>query len=305
MVGAARQRAQLAYAELSAVVQDAHKANVDLLRNGMEPILVGQYQPPQPTQSTSNPAELVRLFDGQAHWYSTEASQLKQRLAAVRGALSDELAPAAPLARGPRAVPLAMRFAEVAREPWRFLRLFLFPPFTMLGALPVIGLVAVHPLAASAFVLVLLAALWSYGVLVGLKRARLLAVGEVATVLQRTELPTSTRNRNVPMLRARRWKVFVESYTGVSRKTELVLQSPRGSTIRITLRHGPPFDGVVLIDPETGYACANLELGSCPTPDASGQWTGALSTRTWLTSITGVLFTAALAIGAIAAPMGS
>lgn len=303
MVEAARQRAQIAYAELTAAVQEAQRINVDLIRKGMQPLLVGQFNAPTATPGTSSPAELVRVFDGQASWYAGECAQLKSRLAQVRGQLDALNRPPAALAPAPRHVPFGMKFAELTRVPWTWLRLLLFPPFAMLAAMPVAGLYVLGPLVAVGAVLAALAALWLYGLRVGLERARLLAVGDVATILQRTENITGTRNRNVPMLRALGWNVFVETYSGHGRKTDLVVQSPRGATAKLSVSHGPPFDGVVLVDPETGYACANIDLGSCPQPDASGQWTGSLSMRTWLTSIGAVAMTLAIALSMVLSPL--
>jgi hypothetical protein len=144
----------------------------------------------------------------------------------VRGQLDVVNRPPAALGPAPRPVPFAMKFAELTRVPWTWLRLLLFPPFAMLAAMPVVGLYTVGPLVAMGGVFAALALLWIFGVRAGLKRARLLAVGDVATILQRTENTTGTRNRNVPMLRALGWNVSVESYTGRSHKTDLVVQSP-------------------------------------------------------------------------------
>lgn len=302
MVEAARQRAQVAYAELSAVVQETHRINVDLIRKGMQPLVVGQFNPPTAAPGAQG-AELVRVFDGQASWYASECAQLKGQLARVRGELDAVNRPPAALAPGPRKVPFAMTFAELTRVPWTVLRVLLFPPFTMLAAIPVGLLYAVNPVFGMAFVLIVLAGIWLFGMQIGLKRARLLAVGDVATILQRTENTTATRNRNVPMLRALGWTISVETYSGRGHKTDLVVQSPRGTTARLSVSHGPAFDGVILVDAQTGYACANIDLGSCPQPDAAGQWTGVLSTRTWLTSIFAVLLTAVIALGVVLVPI--
>jgi hypothetical protein len=299
MVEAARQRAQLAYAELSAVVHEAHRINVDLLRKGMQPFVVGQFNPPTATPGATGTDELIRVFDGQASWFASESAQLKHRLAQVREQLEIVNRPPAPLAPAPRRVPFAMAFAEITRVPWTWLRLLLFPPFAMLAGVPLALLYNANPLAGTLTIHLALAALWAVGMRIGLKRTRLLGRGDVATILQRTENTTATRNRNVPMLRARGWNISVEAHTGRTHKTDLVVQSPRGVTSKLTVRHGPAFDGVVLVDAETGYACANIDLGACPQPDATGQWTGVLSTRTWLTSLGALVLTVAIALGPV------
>lgn len=298
-IEAARRRAQAAYTELTAVAQEIHRINYDLIRKGGVPVVVGQFSAPAAPPGAAASPELVRLFDGQAEWYAGECARLRATLDSARGELHAAMQPPAALAPAPRAVPLSMALAELTRVPWRWLRYLLFPPFTMLAGTAVGGLQAVHPAAGFAALTLGLAALWIHGIRVGLKRVRLLAMGEVATVLQRVDRTGAARNRNVPMLRARGWNVAVEFYTGMSRITDLVVQSSRGATTSLTVRHGPAFDGVILVDPETQYACANLDLGSCPQPDHTGQWTGVLSPRVWLTSLAGVVTSAGLVVAAL------
>ena len=73
-----------------------------------------------------------------------------------------------------------------------------------------------------------------------------------------------------------------------------------GATVSVSVSHGHPFDGVVLVDPERGYGCANIDFGSCPAPDASGQWSGALSMRTWVTATPGLIMSGAVVTAAAA-----
>jgi hypothetical protein len=160
------------------------------------------------------------------------------------------------------------------------------------------------PIAGAAAITLVVLALWIYGVGVGLQRVRLLAIGEVATVLQKTERFGTARNRNVPMLRAREWTISVESYSGMSKKTDLVVPSSKGVIEKLTVSHDPTFDGVVLVDPETGKGCGNLDLGSAPQPEANGQWKSSLSTRTWLTTIAALCMSAGFIGMAIAVATG-
>mgnify|MGYP000919698792 CR=1 FL=1 len=151
----------------------------------------------------------------------------------------------------------------------------------------------------------MLLALWAYGIVSGLSRIGLLARGEVATVLQRSERYTATRNKNVPMLQARGWDVTVEFYSGRTKHSDLVVQTSRGVIGRVTVTHGPDFHGVVLVDPETGNGCANLDLGSVAQPGRDGQWRASLPARVWITSLlslatTVVLFGVAVYLAALA-----
>jgi hypothetical protein len=74
------------------------------------------------------------------------------------------------------------------------------------------------------------------------------------------------------MLAARGWDVTVEFFSGMSKHTDLVVQTSRGVIGKVTVGHGPDFHGVVLVDPETGVGCANLDLGSVARPGPDGQW---------------------------------
>lgn len=291
MIEAARQRAQLAYAEVSTLANQAHQQNVALLQKGMTPMVVGQFNPPTAPATYTSANELIRAFEGQAQWYASEADKLRAALGHAQATLAHVNRPPAALGPGPRRVPLGMTVAELARPAWTVLRVLLFPPLTMLAGVAVGGLWALHPMLAPLGIFVALIGLWVYSVRVGLKRARLLAVGEVGTVLQRIQRMGAARNRNVPMLRARGWDVAVETYTGMSHVTDFVVQTSRGTTATASVSHGPAFDGVVLVDPETLYACSNLDMGSCPAPDSNGQWTGALSFRTLMTTITALTMT--------------
>lgn len=300
MVGAARERAQRAYAELDALVHEAHRCNVALVQKGLTPIVVGQYSPPPAPASGAQVIDVVRAYDGGAQWYAAEAGKLGNALATVRGELAQANAPPAQLAPGPRRVPLAMAFAELTRTPWVVLRVLLFPPFTMIALVATGALATVAPELAAGVLVAALALVWALGLRAGLRRVRLLAAGEVGQVFQRVERRAGGRNRNVPMLRARGWKIEVESYTGPSRTTEFVVQNSRGATVSVSVSHGHPFDGVVLVDPERGYGCANIDFGSCPAPDASGQWSGALSMRTWVTATLGLIMSGAVVTAAAA-----
>ncbi len=298
MVEAAHQRASAAYAELVALTRDAHRANASLLAQGMAPQPVGEFQPPQAPPAASS-ADLVRLFDGQAQWYASEAARIRGQLFGAQKALAKSAEPPRALAPGPRSVPLTLAFAEIARTPWRWMRWLLFPPFTMLAAGALSVPAAQAPLAAGAGLALLVTALWIYAIGAGLKRIRLLANGEVGTVLQKTEKYGATRNRNVPMLLARGWSVTVESYTGMSRVTELVVQTSKGVIGRVKVSHGPAFDGVILVDPTTGVGCANIDLGSAPQPDDNGQWKSTISTRIWLTSLIALAMTVGFYVAAV------
>lgn len=303
MIEAARQRAQAAYTEVTTLANQAHMQNVALLQKGMNPMMVGQFNAPTAPATYTSAMDVIRAFDGQAQWYATEAEKLRAALGHAQATLAHVNRPPAALAPGPRKVPLAMTFAELTRPAWTVLRLLLFPPFTMLAGVAVGALWAAQRTLAPVAILVALAALWGYSIHVGLKRARLLAVGEVGTVLQRIERMGASRNRNVPMLRARGWDVFVETYSGMSHVTDFVVQTSRGTTAKASVSHGPAFDGVVLVDPDTLYACSNLDMGSCPSPDGNGQWTGSLSLRTMLTTITAL--TVSVGIIAVAALLAS
>jgi hypothetical protein len=57
LVEAARQRAQIAYAELKSVVQETHRINVDLMRKGMQPLLVGEFNAPTAAAGASSPGK--------------------------------------------------------------------------------------------------------------------------------------------------------------------------------------------------------------------------------------------------------
>lgn len=200
----------------------------------------------------------------------------------------------ATLAPGPRPVPVALQFAELVRGPWVWLRWLLFPPATMGVGFVVGALAQVSPLAGVGLVVLLVAALWAYGVHAGVARIRLLARGEVATVLQKAQRFGSTRNKNVPMLAARGWDVSVEWFSGMSKHTDLVVQSSRGVIGKVTVSHGPDFQGVVLVDPDTGMGCANLDLGSVARPGDDGHWRASLPARVWITSLLALVMTAAL-----------
>jgi hypothetical protein len=299
MVEAARQRAAAAYAALMSLTMDAHRANAMLIAQGMTPQPVGEFQPPQ-APPTASPSDLVRLFDGQAQWYESEASRIRGQLFGAQSALSKSAEPPAQLAPGPRSVPATLVFAELTRTPWRWMRWLLFPPFAMLATVVVGAASAAEPLAGGAVLALAVTALWVYGIRDGLARVRLLAYGEVGTVLQKTEQYGATRNRNVPMLIARGWTVAVESYSGMSRVTDVVVQTSRGAIAKVKVHHGPPFDGVVLVDPTTGVGRANLDLGSAPTPDANGQWRSSLSLRTWITAALALAMTVGLYVAALA-----
>lgn len=291
LVEAARQRANAAYGALMTAAKQAHVANASLVTQGFDLLQVGTFSPPTVAPNAS-PADAVRLLDGQTQWYQSETARLEQLLSNAQRTLARVNEPAAPLAPGPRPVPLAMVIAELVRGPWTWMRWLLFPPFTMLAGVLVGVATTSSPIAGTAALSLLLVALWVYGIGVGLQRVRLLAIGEVATVLQKTERFGAARNRNVPMLRARGWNVSVESYSGMSKKTDLVVQSSKGVIGKLTVSHGPTFDGVVLVDPDTGKGCSNLEFGSTPQPDANGQWKSSLSARTWLTTIAALCMTA-------------
>ncbi len=300
MIDAAKQRAALAYAEVHAIARELSQMNGRLIAKGFEPFVVGEIEPPSASDALAPSAlDVVQLYEGQAHWYASEAQRLRAMLATATTTLEIANAPPAPLARGPRPVPLALVFAELTRTPWLFLRWLLFPPVTMLAAV-VIGLPTYRsPTAGAAVLLLLLSALWIYGLGAGLARVRLLRIGEVATVLQRVQKMGATRNRNVPMLVARGWTISVESYTGMTHQTEFVAQTPGGKVSRARVSHGPAFEGVILVDPESGDARGNIDMGSTPQPDERGHWRATLSTRTWLTSVMAVTVSIALLVIAL------
>lgn len=303
MVEAARQRANAAYGDLMSVAQHAHRANASLVRQGFDPVQVGNFSPPNIAANVS-PADAIRLLDGQTQWFQSETARLQQLLHGAQRTLARVEEPAAALVPGPRPVPLTLVFAELTRTPWTWMRWLLFPPFTMLAGAVVGAASAGSPIMGAAVIALLVTALWTYGIIAGVRRVRLLATGEVGTILQKTERYGAARNRNVPMLRARGWTVEVESYSGMSKKTDIVVQSTKGAIGKLTVSHGPPFDGVILVDPATGNGCSNLELGSAPKPDANGQWKSSLSTRTWLTSITALVMTAGFLALAVAIATG-
>jgi len=213
---------------------------------------------------------------------------------AMRRTTASADAAQATLAPGPRPVPVALQLAELVRGPWVWLRWLLFPPAAM-GAAFVIGALAqASPLAGVALLVLLVAGLWAFGVRSGLARIRLLERGEVATVLQKTQRFGSTRNKNVPMLAARGWDVSVEFFSGMSKHTDFVVQTSRGVIGNVTVGHGPDFLGVVLVDPETGRGCTNLDLGSVAQPGSDGHWRGSLPARVWVTSALALVMTVAL-----------
>jgi len=293
MVQAAHQRAMAAYSELTGLARQAQAANAARLAQGLPPIEVGQTSPPQ-VAPHAPAADQVRLLDGQAEWYGREAARLQAQLAYGQRSTASAGEPEATLGPGPREVPAALCFAELARGPWRWLRWLLFPPVTMLVAFALGATSTVAPLAPAALLLLAVMALWALGALSGLARIRLLARAEVATVLQKTQRFGATRNKNVPMLVARGWDVSVESFTGMTKHTELTVQTSRGVIGKVTVSHGPDFHGVVLVDPDTGEGLANLDLGSVPRPAPGGGWRASLSTRVWVTSILAFAMTAAL-----------
>jgi len=301
LVNAAWQRASAAYSRLMTVVAHAAGANGVRRAQGIAPFEVGTFSPPQ--ASPDLPAEkVVLLLDSQAQWFEREAA----RLEALVGATPRPTATATPTATagepdavlgpGPRPVPLALCCAEIARGPWLWLRWLLFPPAGMLGGLMVAALAQSSALGAAGLVGASVTALWGYGLAAGLARIRLLARGEVATVLRRTQRVGATRNKNVPMLSARGWDVTVESYTGMTRHTDLVVQTSRGVIGNVTVSHGPDFHGVVLVDPETGQGRGIIDLGSVPRPGHDGRWRATLPARVWITSLLAVVVTAALLV---------
>lgn len=296
MVLAAHQRAVAAYGQLMRVAQQVQVANASLRAQGRAPLEVGQFSPPQ-AQAHTSAMDQARLLDGQAQWYAHESARLGAQLDAAQRTTASADAAQATLARGPRPVPVALQFAELVRGPWVWLRWLLFPPAAMGAAFVVGALAQVSSLAASGLLVLLVAGLWAYGLRVGLARIRLLARGEVATVLQKTQRFGSTRNKNVPMLAARGWDVSVEWFSGMSKHTDFVVQTSRGVIGKVTVSHGPDFHGVVLVDPETGAGCANLELGSVAAPGPDGHWRASLPARVWVTSALALVMTAAL-IGA-------
>lgn len=297
LVQAAWQRASAAYGHLVAVARRAAEANPARRAQGLAMIEVGQFSPPQAAPHVPA-ADLARLLDGQAQWFEREAARLESQVAVTQRPTASAGEPEAVLGPGPRPVPFALCFAELARGPWVWLRWLLFPPATMGVGFALGAAATASALAAVALVGVLLAALWGYGLTRGMARIALLSRGEVATVLQRTQRFGSTRNKNVPMLAARGWDVTVESFSGMSKHTDLVVQTSRGVIGKVTVGHGPDFHGVVLVDPETGVGCANLDLGSVARPGRDGQWQPSLPARVWITSALALAITAALLGGA-------
>lgn len=286
MIQAARERAAVAYTELAQVARELSILNATAIARGIDPVTVGQYTPPNVALPGASADDIVRALDAQARWYASERDKLRALLARAAQALAP--VPLAELAPAPRRVPVILRFAEVAREPWRWLRWLLFPPVAMLVALPIGALAMVSLLGAALVIVVAMAALWGRAILLARRRIALLERGEVATILQRKERRTATFSRNVPALRARGWSVTVEPFTGHWLWTELVVQSSRAVIGAVRVRHAHPFDGVVLIHPETAQGEAHIDLGSVPQPDGAGQWTSSLNARVWLTSLCGV-----------------
>jgi hypothetical protein len=99
-------------------------------RRALAIIEVGQFSPPQAAPHVPA-ADLARLLDGQAQWFAREAARLEAQVAATRRPTASAGEPEAVLGPGPRPVPSALCFAELARGPWVWLRWLLFPPATM------------------------------------------------------------------------------------------------------------------------------------------------------------------------------
>jgi hypothetical protein len=298
LVQAAWQRASAAHARLTDAARQATVANAARRAQGLAMIEVGQFSPPQAAPHLPA-ADVARLLDGQAQWFEREAARLEAQVAATQRPTASAGEPEAVLGPGPRPVPFSLCFAEVARGPWVWLRWLLFPPVVMGGGAAFSALVTTSSPAAVALVAVLLAALWGYGLARGVARIGLLSRGEVATVLQRTQRIEATRNTNVPMLAARGWDVTVEFFSGRSRQTDLVVQTSRGVIGKVSVSHGPDFHGVVLVDPETGAGCTNLDLGSVARPGRDGQWRASLPARVWITSALAPVVSAVLLGGAV------
>lgn len=303
MIDAALARATAAYASLDALTRQVAMKNAQRAMSGARPVPLGSYNAPSMPQAPGARAgDLVQMLDGQAQWFAAEAERLRAELA------EDSHTPPAnatrALAPAPRPVPTILALAELTRTPWRWLRWILFPPFTMLLGVAVGALSLRSPEAAGGGLLGALALVWAVGFYTGLQRIGLLARGEVPVVLQREERVFLTRNSNVPMLQARGWTVSLEWFSGRTRGTTFTVQTSRARVGRVAVTYGPPFDGMLLVDPETAEGCAHMDLASVPVPDERGQWRAALPTRVWLGMLGGVVISSALACLAVATLTG-
>lgn len=301
MVNAARARASAAYTTLTELAQQAAQMNFTRLRAGRPPLQVGTYSPPNaPSAPGVSASDVARMLDGQAQWFASEIQRLRAEMHDAAGAPQ----PARTLAPAPRPVPTLLTFVEVTRTPWLWLRWLLFPPFTMMLIAGAGALATQSAVAAAGLIVAAVALAWGVGINRGLQRVALLARGEVPVTLQREEKIYRTRNTNIPMLRANGWDVRLESYTGMSRGTIFVVQTTRGVIGRVSVDHGHPFDGVLLVDPETAVGCAHMEFASLPVPDERGQWQVQVPTRVWLGLVGGVIISSALMGFALALLLG-
>ncbi|WP_438016065.1 hypothetical protein WMF18_35255 [Sorangium sp. So ce315] len=302
LVRTAEAQVLASYAALVQVVARVAALNARLVEGGVAPIPLATYTPPPAAMGV--PAS-VDLLQGQRAYYAGEAARLNEALRAMESALAERARAVAQLRPGPRAVPAAYIFAELSRGAWSFFKIALFPPFTMLIAPFLLLPWYAGPLAAAAAMAAFLVTLWGVSLAVATKRLRLLARGEVGTVLQKSEAYSGLRLRNWPVLWTNGWDITLRQYSGLGSTTTLTVQTPRGRITQVTVRTGPSFRGVVLVDPETGEGLANCDFASAPRPDARGEWDPALPGRVWAAACFSVVASLALAIATLVAVLAS